>query len=335
MPLHPSRIVAGLVVAASGLAACDFTSALDIETPEYVPGVVVRGFLVADSVAVIRLGESWDPYEGRPVNRNFREETPAAVVTLAREGLPADVLTLRSEACEDYSRPPDPTTGFPYTYECGPYVGTVPVEAGATYVLRVEAEGFAPAEATVTVPRRPEVAVTEEAVGTDQPRRLQIRLRDPLGAGDLYGLSLLSIARTGRGTICENSVCRDTVFVFENPSRGRLQFDTSDPLLVATAREFDDDIAFASFPDDTFDGREKTFSITPSTDYFEGSTEGELIVQIAALSSDVYDAYQIEFGSGGDDNPFAEPVNLPSNVEGGYGLVGGIALAEAAVPPRD
>ncbi|WP_412068818.1 DUF4249 family protein [Rubrivirga sp. IMCC43871] len=94
-------------------------------------------------------------------------------------------------------------------------------------------------------------------------------------------------------------------------------------------------ISFASFPDDTFDGRTKTFTLSPSDRYAEGYRDGRLRIQIAALSADLYDAYRISYFSGGDDNPFAEPVNLPTNVVGGYGIVGAVTLAEATFEARE
>ena len=39
-----------------------------------------------------------------------------------------------------------------------------------------------------------------------------------------------------------------------------------------------------------------------------------------------------DIGSG-DDNPFVEPANLPSNVVGGYGVVGGLTLASVDFEP--
>lgn len=318
-----------LFVAASGLAACDFTPTLDIETPEYVAGVAVRGFLVADSVALVRLGESWNPYEGRPADQGYRPETPVATVTLLRNGQPIDVLTVRSETCERF----DPRTGAFTPYECGPYRGAVSIEAGATYTLRAEVEGLPPAEATVEVPRRPMLAVTEEPTGPDAPRRFRVRLGDPAGAGDLYGLSLLREFTYATTISCdpETGVCRDTTVTERFPTA----FDTSDPVLLAAAAEIDGNISFVTFTDETFDSEVKEFTLSADARYGPDVQDRGFTVQVAAMSGDIYDTYRITYFGGGDENPFAEPVNLPSNVEGGYGLVGGITLAEVAFEDRE
>jgi len=51
------------------------------------------------------------------------------------------------------------------------------------------------------------------------------------------------------------------------------------------------------------------------------------------MTAELYDAYQItNFEL--DDNPFAEPADLPLNVEGGYGRVGAVATTEIRFPGR-
>lgn len=328
-------LLLGSVVLVS-LAACDFTPTLDIDTPDFVPGLTVRSVLVADSTVVVYLDESWDPYQDRPAgNRTSEPETIPAVVTLSRNGVVIETLTVRAEECYDWGPDPD-TTPSPEAYECGPYVGVVPVEAGATYTVRAEAEGWPVVEGTVTVPRRPTLDVVEETAEADDNRRFRVRLSDPAGLGDRYGLTLYSYATVGYGVICENGVCRDTTFAIQDPDFYPLSFDTSDPVILSAAAEIaGSGISFASFPDDTFDGREKTFTISPSGRYAQGYRNSRLRVQVAALSADLYDAYRISYFSGGQDNPFAEPVNLPTNVVGGYGMVGAVTLAEVTFAPRE
>ncbi len=331
-----SRFSTALLLAAV-VAGCDFTPTLDIETPTYQDGLVLRSILVADSVATVQVAESWDPYAGRPTSSTERETKVEAVVTLWRDGVLIDRLTARRDSCVDLEQPPVSPGGTVLFVPCGPYAGTVPVEAGGTYTVRAEAQGRPTVEGTVTVPRRPAVDIVEETTEADPDRRFRIRLGDPPGPGDRYGLTLYYFATVGRGTICENDVCRDTTFAISNPGFFPMTYDTSDPVLLAAANEIaGSGIAFASFTDETFDGREKTFTITHSDRYrLDESADGAFRIQLAALSDDLYDAYRISYFSGGGDNPFAEPINLPSNVTGGYGLVGAVTLAEATFGPRE
>ena len=285
---------------------------------------MIRAVLAADSVAVVRVGVSRDPYGVRPGTYG-PEETPVARVTLLHEGGVAETLALRSESCVDFRTNAE--------YECGPYAGTASVEAGGTYTVRVEVDGLPAAEGSVTVPPRPTVRVEEEASG-GEGRRFSVRLEDPPGAGDRYGFGFLrangSVYQIE--TCDEGGVCRDSVVVDLGPERYPVQFNTSDPVLLSATRQVPGEgIDFATFTDRTFDGGAFTFVAEPE-DYEYVFGYAPLTVQVAALSASVYDAYRISAFSLGDDNPFAEPANLPSNVEGGYGLVGAVALAEVAFP---
>ena len=322
--MRPARLAA-LALAALLVAGCDFTPALDIDVPEHEARAVIRAVLAADSVAVVRVGVSRDPYGVRS-GYYGPEATPAARVTLLREGGAAEVLALRSEPCVDFSGLEE------QTYECGPYVGAVPVEAGATYTVRVEVDGLPPAEGTVRVPPRPAVTVVEAAGGAG--RRFRVRLEDPAGAGDRYGFGFVrangSVYQIE--TCDEGGVCRDSVVVDLGPDRYPVPFQTSDPVLLSATRQVPGEgVDFATFTDRTFDGGPFTFAVDVD-DYEYVFGYAPLTVQVAALSASVYDAYQVGAFSLGDDNPFAEPANLPTNVEGGYGVVGAVALAEVVFP---
>ena len=345
-PPMPRLRLAALVLASAlpvALAACDFTPALDIDVPEHEARAVIRAVLAADSVAVVRVGMSEDPYGARRTYNRF-DATPAARVTLLREGGVVEVLAVRSLRCEDFSREGTPT------YECGPYAGTVPVEAGATYTVRVEMDGLPTAEGTVTVPPRPTVTAEEvtaegEPTGLPEPRRFRVRIADAPGRGDRYGFGVVRSfeSYTTVSATCDKAgVCRDSVTVGTAPYRVALSFRTNDPVLLAATRQVPGDaVELATFTDQTFDGAAFSFEVEIDDfyygDYDDGAFAvdyGPLTVQVAAFSTEVYDAYQISAFSLGDDNPFAEPANLPSNVEGGYGLVGAVALAEVVFPER-
>ena len=324
--------LAALLAALAPLAACDFQPTLDIDLPEHQPATVINAVLVVDSVATVRLGVSTDPYvlgtydprRGRPID--------GAVVTLLRDGQPVERLAVRPQTCEDY----DYQNGQVATYECGPYAGTVPVEAGGTYTVRAEVPGLPTAEGTVTMPRRPSITVEEIGL-TDERRQFRVRVQDPPGQGDRYGVALLSGPTRYTYPDCDDGnppTCRDITDVQPRQSS---YFSSSDPVLLAAARDLDlgdSSYLFLSVTDASFDGSTWTFAVTADYYYYDYGDEQEqdnnvLTVQIAGLSGDVYDAYQIStFGGQDIENPFIEPVNLPTNVTGGYGLVGGVALAE-------
>lgn len=316
-------------------AGCDFTPALDIDLPEHEAATVIRTVLAADSVVVVRLGVSQDPYVFNSKRYGPPPTRQDAVVTLLRDGQVVERLRIRSQSCDgEY----DSATQRPTFYECGPFVGTVAVQAGGTYSIRAEVPGFSLAQGTVTIPNRPAISATEEA-RQDGKRRFRIRVQDPSGRGDRYGVALIEGPYPEVITECDYQASPPTCSERTVTRRRPGFFSSADPLFLAAGRDFGVDEAFYRFvsvTDDSFDGSTWDFAISESGyrcdtgGCYDSST---LTVQIAALSGDVYDAYQIStFGGQDEDNPFTEPVNLPSNVTGGYGLVGGVALAEVTFP---
>ena len=84
------------LIACVAVAGCDFTPALDIDTPPHEARAVLRGLLVADSLAVVRVSRSADPFTGAP-SRQVPTATDATV-TLVRAGAP-ERLVLRPDTC--------------------------------------------------------------------------------------------------------------------------------------------------------------------------------------------------------------------------------------------
>ena len=327
------------LVLLAALAGCDFTPTLDIDLPEHQRRTVVNALLAADSVAVVRIGVSTDPYtfDPRSYYGGDAETNAQAAVTLLRDGREVERLRVRSVQCDRY----DGRTGEVSFYECGPFVGAVPLEAGGRYTVRVEQEGLPAAEGTVTLPGRPALAVEEEEATEEGRRRFRVRVADPAGRGDRYGVALIQGPYRETYTECDYRTNPPTCVEKTAMRRRPSFFSSSDPVILAAARDLDVDnsfLRFVSVDDQSFDGRTWAFTITAGYGGYYGYDDGSgsendvLTVQVAALAQDVYDAYQIAtFGGQGEDNPFAEPINLPSNVTGGYGLVGGLTLAEVTM----
>ena len=319
-------------------AACDFSPTLDIETPAHEPAVVLRAVLSAGEPLTVRVSESRDPFvEGE---RAFGA-APTRIdgrLTLVREGGAAEVLGALPQTCiEGRQTACDPATGRTVVveegraFECGRYQGAVPVEAGATYTLRAEVPGLPPAEATVTVPPRPDVSV-EAASGVVGARALRVRLRDAPGPS-WYGLTVLHEVDRFQTSVCRRGGVRDTTVLLPSPWVTRVRFATDDAVLLAASRSTGAAVEFAAFDDGTFADAARTFAVESPPPAAFGAT-GAVRVEVAALSREVYDAYQITTTVLDEDNPFAEPVDLPSNVVGGFGRVGAVARTVVAVQAR-
>ena len=329
-----SRLAACLVAAAVPWGGCDFSPSLDIETPEPVEAAVLRSVLTAGEPVLMRVSVSRDPYqavEARFVERPTRID---ARVTLLRDGAVVETLQPQPQTC--YRRQAstcNPETGRVETtreepFECGAHRGTVPVEAGATYALRVEVPGLETAQATVAVPSYPAATGQRGAAG------LGLDLSDPPGLGNRYGLTLRREFDRYPASVCARGGRRDTTIVLGAAFPYESAFATRDPILLTTTREAGASVRFATFPDDAFDGRTHAFALDPDPGAVAPGDTGALRLQVSALSAVLYEAY-VQSQSVAAENPFAEPVDLPTNVTGGYGLVGAVAVTEIRLPHPD
>ena len=327
------------LLACAAVAGCDFTPALDIDTPPHEARAVLRGLLVADSLAVVRVSRSADPFTGAP-SRQVPTATDATV-TLVRAGAP-ERLVLRPDTCfGDGYTTLDPVTGESVfvgeAYECGAFVGATPLRPGETVTVRAEVPGLPVAEATVTIPARPDLAATETPTAAGQPRRIEARFPDS-PAADRYYLSVLSPFIGFSSSGCDGTVCTDTSGV--SPSGGftyPVLLTTTDPVLIANAIPDSDGYSFFVFADDAFRGGPRTvpFAVDPARRLQPGVTNAELAVRLAAISQPLFEAYgQTRAAAVDRDFAFAEPLNGVTNVVGGYGLVGAAAIAEVRLPAR-
>ena len=327
--LRPLVGLACVAVAASG---CDFTPVLDIPLPEHQPGLVLHGLLVADSTVTLTVRRSQDPYT-YPSAAESNGTPPDVTVELVRGGAVVEALRLRSETCVDYTYVGGDPLGEPEfaetPYECGRFVSESRIAAGETYTVRARVGGGNRAEATVTVPARVDVSEVAET-----GRSVSFRLRDPDGLGQRYAVQLAPVIQTYSDTYveCDHSTgrptnCRDTTVT--STSTYVPPFTTRDPLLLAASRlPSDRELDFVTFDDRAFDGQERAFTL-------ELAGVRPRSVWVVALDPESYQAYQATYFSLGEDNPFEEPANLPSNVVGGYGLVGGAVIHDRALPHWD
>ncbi|WP_412061877.1 DUF4249 family protein [Rubrivirga sp. IMCC45206] len=317
---------------ALALGACDLSSALDIETPAYEPQTTVRAVFEAGRPARVRVSVTRDPYAVDSAGSGLAQR-PSRVdgrVVLLRDGALVEELRAVERTC--YSRRTsrcDAATGQTVTttegpFPCGVFVGSVPIEAGATYTVRAEMPGLPSAAATVAVPDPPTVTATR--VGGDR-WRLRVRLTDPPGPGDRYAMALYREFDRTTVSVCLPGGAIDTLVVFPTPQVYRSDFATEDPVLLTGSREAGSSIHFVTFPDDAFDGVARDFDIEADAFGRHPGDTGAVRVQVAAITPELYDAFQI-LNFDLDENPFAERADLPLNVTGGVGRVGGVATAE-------
>ena len=322
------------------VAGCDFTPVLDIATPAFEPALVLSGVLAADSTVEVSITAAIDPYGTNPIDRGTDDVSGGVpdglTAEILRDGVSLGALRRVSRPCssDPYSNArPDPPL-------CETMVSDVVTEAGGHYTVRAQAPGFPQAQATVAVPERVAVSLTRGASQTTGPRTdtdLTVAFQDPPAPGQRYALMVVSGAFSFESRVvglCLNDDCtqrRDTTFTYTYDRRP-LGYTTTDPILLAGARTIPSTgINFVTFPDDSFNGQHHAFQVRARQFQHPGQRDPAPIAGAWVVSIDdrTFGAYQIDWFSLGDENPLQEPVSLPSNVEGGYGLLGAVAIAEA------
>lgn len=319
--------------ALAALAGCDLTPTLDVDLPPHERALFVSGVVAADSAIAVRAGVSRDPYAVRTFER-FGALKPELSVLLRRDGQPD--VPLAERQCEGY----DYETGELIVAGCGVYETAASVGPGETASLVARSEGLPDAVATFTMPLRPDASLLEALAETREPSpgqtiteyAVSLELRDRPGL-DRYALGVVA-TRTFETCTFDPETEECAPRLASTPKA--LFFTTVDPLLVAASREIETGgYALIAFDDQEFEGRARTFRL--DTEIYDGgfydggfsASVAQPRVQLSALSSILYEVRNIVQFSPGEGNPFAEVEDLPSNVEGGYGIVGAVTLWEA------
>ena len=179
---------------------------------------------------------------------------------------------------------------------------------GDIYLLEAKLEGFDKVSATQTMPAKPIIIkATFEADGTidsDGYRadEVVVDISDPTPAEVNYFAVRLFYTQY---LIDVNGDTLDEI-------RQMLYLDSNDPLL-AYGGNYGLLFTDKSFPGGTFQLRTYTYSYIPD--------DAEIEVEILSITADAF-LYKrsLEQYYEAVNNPFAEPVTVPSNIEGGYGF---------------
>lgn len=203
------------------------------------------------------------------------------------------------------------------------YVGELPLQAGRSYTLRVAATGFTTIHATDRIPGPAPTSVVSYRVETSDPAheepgmssitdfRITLRIQDPPGEENRYQIRVFAPGRWER---------RD------------LRFSTSDPSIIADNRIEDPILEGIEpfvgsepfFKDALFDGESHEIELSSPNYPVEVSLERRIWVQVRYVSETYYRHLRSALlHKTTEDNPFAEPVKMHSNVENGYGIFAG------------
>ncbi|MDE2734018.1 MAG: DUF4249 domain-containing protein [Gemmatimonadota bacterium] len=270
------------------LSACEQVIKPDL--PEHTPRLVLQAFFTPDSTWAAFVGRSTGILEAMPE----REMSVAdAEVDLLTGGQVIDRL-------EFFQRE------RVYMWEKGA------LQTGESYSLRVAAPGFATIEATDAIPTPVPTAVVSYLTHTSDRSESRIKgdmsikleIQDPPGETNYYQIRMFTFFRS---ELYEGS------------------FTTQDPSIIAdnaADEPFNESFYTAPFFKDTlFDGQ--THQIELSGNY-NAPEHSRFYVQVLYTSETYYEYLRSSrLHDSAQDNPFAEPISVYSNVENGYGIFAG------------
>jgi hypothetical protein len=220
---------------------------------------------------------------------------------------------------------PDGTSETLSVDQYGIFRGVSRPEQGETYKITVDAPNMGSAEAEMTVPLVVSIVdVKWDSTGveeqTSKPYAFYVNIpftvtfRDPQDIKNYYGVQVAELIQRDYQDYDGNMI-RDTIWrVREN----RIEDDPG----IATKDE-----AKISFPDNTFDGQTYTAHFTNQFYIEQGETRLKVLVQLLSLSEDYYkyrETKNLQSDVMGD--PFAQPVQVFSNVSSGFGIFAGNSL---------
>lgn len=306
-----------VVLASSGCGE----SITEVEFPDADPRLTVNSYFTADSTWRVYVSETRSQGDLPQENALGAQRTLPAVtdatVELLRDGRLVDTLQ---------RIPPQTTSSALAERFDGLYGSAQTPTRGATYTLRVSAPGFETARAENTVPApvtvreavyRDSVWVETDESSARESRpvgQFSFRFNDPAGVDNYYRVVLYAIEN------CYFRYFQPIPFDI-NAEVNRDIF--ADPTTVTG--DWLEDFPLRGrvvFTDASFDGKEYNLTVSFPT---RGSIRDDGYVAIlSAISKEYYDyAYSVRVQEATEKNPFAEPVGIRSNVEGGYGVVAG------------
>lgn len=281
------------------LSACE--QIIEPDLPEHTPRLVLQAFFTPDSTWVAFVGRSAGILESQ-------SERERAVAEATVELLVGDRVIDELEFFQEERL---------YVWEKGA------LQAGESYSLRVSAPGFATIQATDAIPRPVPTAIASYRINTSSRSEsrisgdfsIKLEIQDPPGETNYYQLRFF---RSGHRS--GHRLGRDEESFYYTVEES---FSTQDPSISAdNVDDFIEGSLTAPFFKDTlFDGQ--THAIELSGDY-DAPEHSRFHIQVLHVSETYYEYLKsARLHESTQDNPFAEPVSVYSNVENGYGIFAG------------
>jgi len=284
------------------ITACEKNIKVDI--PQRDPRLVINAWLAKDSIIELTVGKSRNVLQAPDQTGSMQEAylVKNAIAKVFENNVLIDTLVYNS---------------LTMTYK-SPLKRRV--KAGATYSITVTAPGFAVAEGGTLVPsqsiinsvsRVREARQTADGYKQDE---ITIRIDDPAGEENYYLVQLFGSAFSGSqgsGIYCVSTTDKDLEPIGDN----------ADPLSTDNCY----DGTSLLMKDANFNGKQKLIRLyVDSYALMDMNAPGAAIrhpyVVVNRITADYFrfvKSYHVYYNSA--DNPFAEPVNVYTNIRNGYG----------------
>lgn len=318
-----------LLPAATLLSGCE--TAVDLPEPEHTPRIALRYLLSSEapsqqSSSMLTFNQLYVSHSQRMFDTRPLEGRPDATVELldATGTVVERFRPARSQGGQTY---PQPSTQPGYYEATLNFAG----QPGQTYTLRGRLPGFEAVESQLTMPSRPTItrASYTKRSPTDygqQRGRLALTLQDEAATADYYVVA---------GTVYDT---RGNVYgSLTSDDNDDTEFGSVQGAFTLSALYSGYYNSLVPYPDTNVNGQ----PINLSTDVVLSVIYGGINPPVPAyveltvlnLTADAYKFYQSRQRYGDtQDNPFAEPAPLYSNIRNGYGFFGGIAVATYRIP---
>jgi hypothetical protein len=298
------------VATALFFSACE--KEVEIKVPEKDPSLVLVALQEKGKFVTASIGRSrhiLEPQPGFDLREHYSVKN--AQVVLYEDGTAIDTLTYK---------PAD------YIYESK--YNRVLVN-GHTYSMKASAPGFKEVSAETSVPSQSQIAETKwnKNVRTnsygESIDEVMIKLNDPAGEKNFYLIKVFqpSFPNYGDQTVgCVSTTDKDieTIGYDDDPTETEDCMDGGNLLMR----------------DVNFDGGQKqvklsivSYSLEGYTDPVTGQTARPYVKVYRITESQFKFAKSYNVFDNADENPFAEPVNVYSNVKNGYGIFSAYTVA--------
>ena len=293
-PFFKSILVS--ILATLFLGSCERTLFIDVSETE--PKIVMNGILSPNSGLWLNVSESSGT--STPIVTSFEPVEDATVRVFLDSDLELSIT--------------ENNRGNYFSSEFRPLVDEM-------YEIRVSAEGMPEASTMVTIPHRVEISGFDtstvvrfqeyynQVLYKNVDFFLNFSFQDPANSDDYYMLG---------------------VYYLENDEYHSLQVETEDLVMNIHIK---DGVEVLAWEDNSFNGETREFDVRFNMQNYEGF-ETRIVVSLYSIQEDYFDylkTYSQNYTVLNDDGLLYEPVQVSSNITGGYGVVAAVAISEVII----